>query len=185
MSNLLCFMLTETCGLPLQCIPLEKNSFNRWIKSTLGYCIHLCFYSGTTLGKRTTNQRRNDQNSQMTTLGTLLPFPEDSALTKDKISVIRLTSAYLKFQKFLKDGMCVTVSLHLCTCKEVTIDAFIILLLTDDRFDHGVFCVCVCVCVCACVRARARACVCARVCVCVCVFICVSVYIHKHSAFSE
>ena len=40
----------------------------------------------------------------MATLGTLLPFPEDSALTKDKISVIRLTSAYLKFQKFLQDG---------------------------------------------------------------------------------
>ena len=56
------------------------------------------------LGKRTTNQRRSDQNSQMATLGTLLPFPEDSTLTKDKISVIRLTSAYLKFQKFLQDG---------------------------------------------------------------------------------
>ena len=41
----------------------------------------------------------------MATLGTLLPFPEDSALTKDKISVIRLTGAYLKFQKFLQDGM--------------------------------------------------------------------------------
>ena len=65
---------------------------------------YLLSHSGTTLGKRTTNQRRSDQNSQMATLGTLLPFPEDSALTKDKISVIRLTSAYLKFQKFLQDG---------------------------------------------------------------------------------
>ena len=62
-------------------------------------------YSGSKLGKRTTNQRRNDQNLEMATLGTLLPFPEDSALTKDKISVIRLTGAYLKFQKFLQDGM--------------------------------------------------------------------------------
>ena len=66
---------------------------------------YLLSYSGATLGKRTTNQRRSDQNSQMATLGTLLPFPEDSALTKDKISVIRLTGAYLKFQKFLQDGM--------------------------------------------------------------------------------
>ena len=70
------------------------------------YLIVYC--SGATLGKRTTNQRRNDQNSQMDTLGTLLPFPEDSALTKDKISVIRLTSAYLKFQKFLNDGMLIS-----------------------------------------------------------------------------
>ena len=65
--------------------------------------MHFC--SGTTLGKRSTNQRRDDQNLQMATLGTLLPFPEDSALAKDKISVIRLTGAYLKFQKFLQDGM--------------------------------------------------------------------------------
>ena len=65
------------------------------------------FSGRTTLGKRSaTSQRRNDQNSEMATLGTLLPFPEDSALTKDKISVVRLTSAYLKFQKFLQDGMC-------------------------------------------------------------------------------
>ena len=65
----------------------------------------LLLYSGTTLGKRTTNQRRSDQNLQMAILGTMLPFPEDSALTKDKISVLRLTGAYLKFQKFLQDGM--------------------------------------------------------------------------------
>jgi len=57
------------------------------------------------LGKRTTTEQRNDQNAQMAVLGTLLPFPEDSALTKDKISVIRLTSTYLKFQKFLQEGL--------------------------------------------------------------------------------
>jgi len=63
------------------------------------------FYSGTTLGKRTKAQQRNDQNSQMATLGTLLPFPEDSAQSQDRISVIRLTGAYLKFQKFLQESM--------------------------------------------------------------------------------
>ena len=63
------------------------------------------FYSGTALGKRSTNQRRDNQNSLMTTLSTLLPFPKENALMKDKISVIRLTGAYLKFQKFLQDGM--------------------------------------------------------------------------------
>ena len=64
----------------------------------------LLFYSGTTLGKRTTNQRRSDQNLHVATLGTLLPFHEDSTMMKDKISVLRLTGAYLKFQKFLQDG---------------------------------------------------------------------------------
>jgi len=40
----------------------------------------------------------------MTALCTLLPFPKENPLMKDKISVIRLTGAYLKFQKFLQDG---------------------------------------------------------------------------------
>ena len=64
----------------------------------------LLFYSGTAVNKRITKQQRNDQNSYMATLSTLLPFQEDSTMMKDKVSVLRLTSAYLKFQKFLQDG---------------------------------------------------------------------------------
>jgi len=64
---------------------------------------------GTALGKRTTNQQRSHQNSQMTTLDMLLPLAKDSALTKDKISIIQLTGVHLKFQKFLNDGMYVSV----------------------------------------------------------------------------
>ena len=64
----------------------------------------LLFYSGKTISNRTKKQRRNDQNLHMATLSTLLPFHEDSTMMKDKVSVLRLTGAYLKLQKFLQDG---------------------------------------------------------------------------------
>jgi len=89
-----------------------KTEFLLKLKLIILVLFTVKFYSGDSgkrLGKRTTTERRNDQNTQMSELGMLLPFPADSALTKDKISVIRLTSTYLKFQKFLQDGMCVVL----------------------------------------------------------------------------
>ena len=108
----ICFPILESLTSPLMlnvCTYMVKfclvGQCQRWPYHHSVNFLYLLLCSGTTLGKRSTNQRRDDQNSQVATLGTLLPFPEDSALTKDKISVIRLTSAYLKFQKFLQDGM--------------------------------------------------------------------------------
>ena len=55
--------------------------------------------------KRTTAMRRQDENSELTELSAILPMVRNSS-SVDKISVVRLTTAYLKFRMFLHEGTC-------------------------------------------------------------------------------
>lgn len=47
--------------------------------------------------------RRQDENAELTELATALPVGKNSS-SVDKISVVRLTTAYLKFRNFLSEG---------------------------------------------------------------------------------
>ena len=53
--------------------------------------------------KRTTAVRRQDENSELNQLASLLPIDKNKS-SVDKISVLRLTAAYVKFRKFLSEG---------------------------------------------------------------------------------
>ena len=55
--------------------------------------------------KRTTAMRRQDENAELTELASALPVGKNSS-SVDKISVVRLTTAYLKFRNFLSEGKC-------------------------------------------------------------------------------
>ena len=54
--------------------------------------------------KLTARKRRRNQNDEIEELAELLTFKPDTGKTLDKISVLRLTSSYIKFQNFMKSG---------------------------------------------------------------------------------
>ena len=54
--------------------------------------------------KYSAQKRRCNENYEIEKLGELLPFTADDGKTYDKISVLRLTSSYIKFQNFMKSG---------------------------------------------------------------------------------
>ena len=107
--------------------------------------------------KNTARKRRRNQNSEIDELAALLPIKQPSTLGNgvvargrnqsiDKISVLRLTSAYLKFQKYMeKDqqkGVCVCVcvgggggGVHACLCSRISGNGW-----TDGEWGGGVDC---------------------------------------------
>ncbi len=71
-------------------------------------------HSAETKQKQTAKKRRRNQNTEIDELATLLPIKQQATIANgilakgrtqsiDKLSVLRLTTAYLKFQKFLKN----------------------------------------------------------------------------------
>ena len=49
-------------------------------------------------------RRRKDQNTEISELEAMLPWSQKGSGI-DKISVLRLTTAYMKFQSFWQEGM--------------------------------------------------------------------------------
>ena len=54
--------------------------------------------------KKTARKRRRNQNDEIEELGELLPFQPENGKNVDKISILRLTTSYLRFQNFMSAG---------------------------------------------------------------------------------
>lgn len=93
---------------------LKKTVSFLCIPRTRNYLIlNLCQLSRSGNGgtKRTTAMRRQDENAELTELATVLPVGKNNS-SVDKISVVRLTTAYLKFRNFLSEGRSRSLAYH-------------------------------------------------------------------------
>ena len=52
----------------------------------------------------TARKRRRNQNVEIDELGELLPFKPDNGKSLDKLSILRLTTSFMKFQNFMSSG---------------------------------------------------------------------------------
>ena len=52
----------------------------------------------------TAKKRRRRQNDEITELGELLPYTLDVSGSLDKLSILRLTTSYIRFQNFMTLG---------------------------------------------------------------------------------
>lgn len=66
-----------------------------------------CFSSAEQVSEKqnsTARKRRRNQNVEIDELGELLPFKPDRGKNLDKLSILRLTTSYIKFQNFMTAG---------------------------------------------------------------------------------
>ena len=52
----------------------------------------------------TARKRRRNQNVEIDELGDLLPFKPDNGKSLDKLSILRLTTSFMRFQNFMSSG---------------------------------------------------------------------------------